>query len=420
MSMVGEQAHSNPTLPRPRAGEFGGWSNPLRCARLAWWLVTIELNLGLLPFVAAARGTEAALVAVLLAVAARHDGLVTAVSRLTVSFPGYRRHQMIYHLGQLHRAMAIAGIGWLVVAMAGLVGDPRARLILAGVVVALAAMAWTARDAVRGSRHERFEAIHRYCGWSVLVVLVALVGQRLVAGWSAGAPGRAAPSALLLLAVVALVAHPWLGVRRVPVEVLEVTPGLVVLTLPGRRRVGEFVRVSLDGHEWHSFAVSTCGREGRDRYCLVIRRAGDWTERLGRLAESGRPPTSVLVRRVRGFGFMGHAQTYERVLVIATGAGIGPVLLYLLDRRQPGLHCLWIGRDHRRTIGNDLVDRVVAGGQVTLVDTAAGRPDIRALVAEHASGVEAVFVVSNADVRDQVAGVCGRLGVPWYGPTFDS
>lgn len=419
MSTVHEQADTYPIVPRPRVGRLGAWSEPRRSARLAWWLVTIQLNLALLPFVAAARGTEAALVAVFWAVAARHDGLVTAVSRLTVRFPGYRRHQMVYHLGQFHRAMALTGIGWLVVAMAGLVGDPRARVILAGVVVALAAMAWTARDAARGSRHERFEAVHRYCGWSVLVVLVALVGQRLVAGWSAGSPSTALPSALLLLAVVALVAHPWLGVRRVPVEVLDVTPGLVVLALPGHRRVGEFVRVSLDGREWHSFAVSTCGREGPDRYCLVIRRAGDWTERLGRLAESGRP-TSVLVRRLRGFGFMGHAQTYERVLVVATGAGIGPALLYLLDRRQPGLHCLWIGRDHRRTIGTCLVDRVMASGQVTLVDTAAGRPDIPALVAERAADVNAVFVVSNAEVRDQVAGVCGRLGVPWYGPTFDS
>jgi hypothetical protein len=33
---------------------------------------------------------------------------------------------------------------------------------------------------------------------------------------------------------------------------------------------------------------------------------------------------------------------------------------------------------------------------------------------------EVVFVVSNAAVRDAVARTCAELGVPWYGPTFDS
>jgi hypothetical protein len=31
-----------------------------------------------------------------------------------------------------------------------------------------------------------------------------------------------------------------------------------------------------------------------------------------------------------------------------------------------------------------------------------------------------VFVVSNDVVRDAVARACESLGVPWYGPTFDS
>jgi hypothetical protein len=364
--------------------------------------------------------TEASLVAVLIAVLARHDGLITAMSRLAVRFPGYRRHQLIYHVGQLHRSMALAAMGWLAVAATGLAVDPAGRMVLAAIVIVLAAMAWTARDAVRGDRHERFERMHRYGGWTVLVVLLGVVGARVAMGLAGGDPGRALTAAALLLAVIAIVVHPWLGVGRAPVELLDVTSELVVLALPGRRRVGEFLRVSLDGREWHAFAVSTCGLEGPGRFCLVIRRSGDWTERLGRLAESGRPPMSLLIRRMRGFGFMGHLQTYSDVLVIATGAGIGPVLLYLLDAPHPGLRCVWIGHSHRESIGSGLVDRILAGGQVTLVDTQTGRPDLSHLVATHAVGADAVFVVSNATVRDQVARECGRIGVPWYGPTFDS
>jgi hypothetical protein len=71
-------------------------------------------------------------------------------------------------------------------------------------------------------------------------------------------------------------------------------------------------------------------------------------------------------------------------------------------------------------MGTDLVDRVLAGGQVTLVDTSWGRPDVGACVAPVARRFDAVFVVSNDVVRDSVARECEALAVPWYGPTFDS
>ena len=121
--------------------------------------------------------------------------------------------------------------------------------------------------------------------------------------------------------------------------------------------------------------------------CLVIRRAGDWTERLARDADRGRQPTHLFVRSLRGRGFMYHAQTYERALVVATGAGIGPVLPYLLGPAPGQLECLWIGRDHRAAMGDDLVTRVLAGGNVTLIDSSRGRPDVGAHVAARAPRV---------------------------------
>ena len=123
---------------------------------------------------------------------------------------------------------------------------------------------------------------------------------------------------------------------------------------------------------------------------------------------------------MRGYGFMYHAQTYERVLFVATGAGIGPVLPYLLDQSVVDYECLWIGRNHRETIGDELVSRILESGRVTLIDSESGRPDIGSCVAEIADRFQAVFIVSNAHVRDEVARVCERLDVPWYGPTFDS
>jgi hypothetical protein len=55
------------------------------------------------------------------------------------------------------------------------------------------------------------------------------------------------PSVLLLATLVMLVAHPRLSVRRLPAENLAVTGQVVVIALPGRHVLGEFVRVSREG-----------------------------------------------------------------------------------------------------------------------------------------------------------------------------
>lgn len=394
-----------------------------------WFAVAVAINGGLVAWLAGrgqvgARAVDCSLAAFCIAVAARHDGIVRGVFVLGRLVPSYRLHQLAYHLGQLHRAMAMAGVAWLAAAVALTVrSSPIAGMACIGVLAILVVMTRTARDRVRQSQHNRFELAHRLGGWAALGILAVIVpvqaAQSLPPGSDVVSLLRQPP--VLLLAVLGvLVAHPWLGVRRLPAEVLSVTRHVVVVALPGRRSLGEFVRVSREGREWHSFAVATAGSEGADRYCLVIRRAGDWTERLASDVEHGRAPARLWVRRMRGYGFMYHAQAYRRVLMVATGAGIGPVLPYLLGKSPVQFECLWIGRRHRAAMGSDLVDRVLAGGSVTLIDTSEGRPDVGACVARVAHRFDAVFVVSNDTVRDSVGRACEALGVPWYGPTFDS
>jgi ferredoxin-NADP reductase len=428
-SRAGRTAERSPAASQvaPRRAPDAGL--PRKQARAVWFAVAAAFNGGLIAWSAGRGGVgghavEFSLAAFCIAVAARHDGIVRGVFVLGRLVRSYRLHQLAYHLGQLHRAMAIAGTAWLAAAAALTASAfPVASLASAGVLAILAVMAWTARDRVRISRHNRFESVHRLGGWAALGILAILVPVQAARALppGAGLAGLAGqPSVLLLAALVVLVAHPWLGVRRRPAEFLAVTGEVVVVALPGRFSLGEFVRVSRDGREWHCFAVATTGREGSGRYCLVIRRAGDWTDRLARDIEGGRAPVRLWVRRMRGYGFMYHAQAYRRVLIVATGAGIGPVLPYLLGGPPVRVECLWIGRAHREAMGTDLVDRVLAAGSVTLIDTSGGRPDVGACVAQVARRFDAVFVVSNAAVRDGVARACEALGVPWYGPTFDS
>lgn len=407
-------------------------------ARLVWFGVAAVIN-ALIAGFAIAMGdvvddaVAASLLVFCISIAARHDGVVRGAFAIGCRIRSYRLHQLTYHVGQLHRATAIAGTAWFAVAVgaAATSGDRAGSTIGAVVLATLVTMMWTARNAVRHTRHNRFEVIHRYGGWSALAILVLLVVRQVGRSLPPGADidnvsdVASVPIAVMLLPVllmllVALVVHPWLGVKRLSCEVLGVTDAVVVLALPGKRSLGEYVRVSREGKEWHAFAVASTGSEGPGRFSLVIRRAGDWTEQLGRDAAADGRPAHLLVRRMRGCGFMYHARTYERVLFVATGAGIGPVLPYLVDRSSVEYECLWIGRNHRETIGDELVSRILESGRVTLIDSASGRPDIGRWVGEIAENFDAVFIVSNAYVRDEVATVCEQLGVPWYGPTFDS
>ena len=423
-------AERSPATPRTAARAEPDAGRPRKQARAVWFGVAVAVNGGLAVWSAGGgevggRAVVCSLAAFCLAVAARHDGIVRGVFLLGRLVPSYRLHQLAYHVGQLHRAMAIAGMAWLAVAAALAVPlSPVTGVVSFGVLAILVVMARTARDRVRHSRHNRFEQVHRLGGWAalaILAVIVPLEAARSLPPGSGLAELLRQPSVLLLAALVMLVAHPWLTVRRLPAEVLALTSEVIVIALPGRYpRLGGFVRVSREGREWHSFATATTGDEGDGRYCVVIRRAGDWTERLARDIEHGHAPARLWVRTMHGHGFMYHAQAYRRVFMVATGAGIGPVLPYLLSRPSVEFECLWIGRCHRAAMGTDLVDRVLASGSVTLVDTSRGRPDIGICVADVARRFDAVFVVSNEAVRDVVARTCESLGVPWYGPTFDS
>lgn len=107
------------------------------------------------------RAVEASLVTCCVAVAARHDGIVRGAFVLGRTWRSYALHQLTYHLGQLHRAMAIAATAWLLVALAAAPASDRVGAVIGGAALTLfLAMIVTARDAVRSGRHDRFEAVH--------------------------------------------------------------------------------------------------------------------------------------------------------------------------------------------------------------------------------------------------------------------
>lgn len=127
----------------------------------------------------------------------------------------------------------------------------------------------------------------------------------------------------------------------------------------------------------------------------------------------GVPASSVLEMEV----------LFRRIVYVATGSGIGPLLGQVLAARVPA-RLIWSARSPRRTYGDDLVDRLESAQPGSLVwDTAErGKPDLLALArqAVEDSSAEAVVIVGNKATTWSVVHGVERLGIPAVGRICDS
>ena len=114
---------------------------------------------------------------------------------------------------------------------------------------------------------------------------------------------------------------------------------------------------------------------------------------------------------------------YERVVYVVTGSGIGPCLGQILAARVPA-RLVWSTRSPRATYGDALVDEVEAAQPDAVIwdTTERGKPDLLRLAhqAYRDFDAEAVFVVSNKPTTWRLVHGLERLGIPAFGPIWDS
>ena len=117
------------------------------------------------------------------------------------------------------------------------------------------------------------------------------------------------------------------------------------------------------------------------------------------------------------------ALLYERVVYVATGSGIGPVLGQILAARVPA-RLVWSTRNPRDTYGDGLVDELERAepGAVIWDTTQRGKPDLVQLArqAYEDFDAEAIFVVSNQATTRRLVHAIERMGIPAFGPIWDS
>ncbi|KAJ5517008.1 hypothetical protein N7527_008568 [Penicillium freii] len=433
------------------------------CANLAVFLYVMISDRQLLALVNA---TAVNLVACGLA---RHPMMVNAIYRVICSIPRSaplslrRRCAKAAHYGGVHSGCGTASLVWYIgfVALLSQIYwthspistktdaefSPAPIAVAYIILVLLFVMVVVAYPTFRRRMHDYFELTHRFTSWLILALFVALV--MIFAHESSGAEQVTLghflvtlPAFWLLIAAIVAVAHPWLLLRRVPVKAEPLSSHAVRLSFDFKPI--EFAKgVQVSKHplrDWHSFAgfpdpipggEKPVARNARGKkpfvkghghkrsWSIVVSKAGDWT------ADTIREPPTHLWKRgslMRGVGY--GLRVFDRIIIVTTGSGIGPCLGFLGDKNRPLIKVIWQTRNPLQTYGQDVIDLVHQMGPDPIIfDTSRdGRVDMLPVVRQQLKEfkAEAVFVISNPKMTQDIVYEFESQGIPAYGPIFDS
>lgn len=264
--------------------------------------------------------TTIAFVNLTIAILVRQDMVINILYTISCSVPKSwplairKRCAKIYHLGGVHSGAAVMAVAWYaggicynIVVFATRPDDPLRPSVLTIVLSLIAlfiffGMITLAYPTMRKKHHDLFERVHRFAGWTALVIIwvqnMSSIRDQRPPGTSLGEQVIKTPSFWMVIVITMSIASSWLFLRKVPVDAEVLSNHAVRLhfdyTMPVN---GSFTRLSERPLiEWHSFATvpAPVPKNGRPRgYSLVVSRAGDWTG--GRISK---PPTHLWVRGV--------------------------------------------------------------------------------------------------------------------------
>jgi len=117
-------------------------------------------------------------------------------------------------------------------------------------------------------------------------------------------------------------------------------------------------------------------------------------------------------------------RVFQKVVVVTTGSGIGPCLGFLSEKNRPQLRVVWQTRSPIRTYGRNVLDLVRQMDQdLIVIDTdQEGRVDMVPIVWRlvREFDAEAVCIISNPRLTNQLVFELEMSGVPAFGPIWDS
>ncbi|KAK7431668.1 hypothetical protein QQZ08_001887 [Neonectria magnoliae] len=375
----------------------------------------------------------------LAAVLLRQDHIVNLIfwscSSLPTSLPLWiRRHfALVYHNGGVHSGCAVSASVWWVIFTVSASRDYFAEkspsslkfavLVLSYVIfLLLSAILAMAYPTVRAKMHDQFEWTHRFAGW----LTVALVWAHIVVSAASTASGPLGPAlakspTIYLVAVsTASIALPWMRLRRVKVVPEPLSKHAVRLHFdfctpaPCTSRGVRITDRPLV--EWHAFAAIP--EPNGKGFSIIVSRAGDWTSRI-----IENPPTSIWTRGTPASGVLAIAPLFKKIVLVATGSGIGPCLPVVMERRVP-CRIVWSTKNPLKTYGQKILDTILAcDPEAVIWDTDnQGRPNLTKLAYQvyKESDAECVCVISNRRTIAKTVYQLESRGIAAFGPILDS
>ncbi|KAI2626278.1 acetyl-CoA synthetase-like protein [Xylaria nigripes] len=375
----------------------------------------------------------------LVAVAMRQEHVINFLFWLATRVPTWtplairRQCARVYHIGGIHSGAAVsAAFWWLVFTIGATVNFARGNqkehintgtIVLSYVIlVVLLAIIGMAHPDVRVKLHDQFEWTHRFAGWTTTAlvwahVVVATNSLRPRTQPLANALARA-PAIYFLALITLSIALPWIRLRRVSVQPEFLSNHAIRLHFDFDTPIaGKAVRLSDNPlREWHAFA--TIDRPGKKGFSIVVSNAGDWT----RKTIDGQP-RRLWTRGVLASGVLTIAPLFKKVVLVATGSGIGPCLPVMLEGRVP-VRVIWSTPHPRDTFGEEIINDVLRADPKAIIwnTRTQGKPDLTALAYQmlKESNAEAVCIISNKKVTEQVVYRLEARGIPAFGAIFDS
>ncbi|KAF8307865.1 hypothetical protein DL93DRAFT_2126926 [Clavulina sp. PMI_390] len=336
--------------------------------------------------------------------------------RVPVSWPLWIRSTCaeIYHVGGIHSGCSFSATIWFIYF------SVKITLDFADGMISLATLVVTHLIVLL--------LVLMFAGWLATALFWT---QTILLANDTKAPNVSLSGALIdsppfwMISIVTIsIILPWTRLRLEPVTSEVLSSHAVRLYFQYDWPVpGSFARVSTDPlREWHSFATIRLPEEKvTGGFSMIISRAGDWTSRC-----IDEPPTKLWVRGVPTSGVMRVVPLFRRVVVIATGSGMGPCAPHVFAQKTP-IKLLWTAPNVRETFGDKFVDAVVKASPDALIyDTRKhGKPDMVKLICMFYRLVkefdaEAVCIISNPTLTYKVVYGMRSRGIHAYGAIWDS
>ncbi|KAI3609902.1 nrps-like [Moniliophthora roreri] len=374
----------------------------------------------------------------------RQENFVNLVYEIAVacphSAPLWLRSRLakVFHYGGAHSGAGTAAVVWYILYTALVTQDYLANRSPAGLantitsyilVTMFCLILAGAYPRFRVLYHDYFEAIHRYSGWVAVCTFwthtIFAANQYRVLEPDVKPLGIYlinTPNFWTLCISTSCTLLSWGRLRRIDVYP-EVLSSHAIRLHFKYRQMKPFYGLKVSSRpllEWHAFATipDEDANGNPDGFSVLISNAGDWTRET-----ITNPPKKLWVRGAPLHGLLYTSMLFKRIVVVATGSGIGPTLSLFHADVTPR-RIFWSTPAPETTYGENVLNAVrKADPNARVWDTRKeGRPDMVIetwkLVKE--SNAEAVFIISNPKMTRKVVFGMESRGVPAYGAIFDS